>query len=331
MTWIARTVPFAFGFHGDERALGDVERRDVIPGDLLRARGRAGRPNGGELPADVDAILGDHDHVHAPVRLPCRRRHGRHDRERRRADRKPAHSHSSGHCSRPQYPSPHQPPRDGRIRYPSPGYPRNGSSQAGTAIPRRMDGARGPEPHTGTMEPAVFEYPPCPLRDASQAVAAAFPPLRAIAALAWPAARRAERVEVSEDGIAARSLAGASLDRMGRRRRGPSRAHHLGPGDGPRHRANRLPDRDRRDDPGLRRARRDAPSALAQTGSLNPPSPAPRHRYSRAGRRLTEPSIVLRGARFTGSRDPRTRSGILKITGDDRSRGSGVRSEHTIM
>ena len=71
-----------------------------------------------------------------------------------------------------------------------------------------MDGARGPGLHTETMEPAVFEYPPCPLRDASQAVAAAFPPLRVVAALAWPAARRAERVEVSADGIAARSLAG---------------------------------------------------------------------------------------------------------------------------
>jgi hypothetical protein len=71
-----------------------------------------------------------------------------------------------------------------------------------------MDDGRGPHPHTETMEPAVFEYPPCPLRDASHAVAAAFPPLRALAALAWPAARRAERVEISEDGIAARSLAG---------------------------------------------------------------------------------------------------------------------------
>jgi len=58
------------------------------------------------------------------------------------------------------------------------------------------------------MEPTVFEYPPCPLRDATQAVAAAFPPLRIIAGLAWPAARRAERVEVSESGITARSLAG---------------------------------------------------------------------------------------------------------------------------
>jgi PH (Pleckstrin Homology) domain-containing protein len=71
-----------------------------------------------------------------------------------------------------------------------------------------MDGARGPGLHTETMEPAVFEYPPCPLRDASHAVAAAFPPVRVVAALAWPAARRAERVEVSADGIVARSLAG---------------------------------------------------------------------------------------------------------------------------
>jgi hypothetical protein len=71
-----------------------------------------------------------------------------------------------------------------------------------------MDDAREELLHTGVMEPAVFEYPRCPLRDASQAVAGALPPLRVVAALAWPAARRADRVEVSEDGIEAWSLAG---------------------------------------------------------------------------------------------------------------------------
>ena len=71
-----------------------------------------------------------------------------------------------------------------------------------------MDGGGGPAPHTETMEPAVFEYPRCALRDTCQVVAAAFPPLRVVAALAWPAARRADRVAVSENGIEARTLAG---------------------------------------------------------------------------------------------------------------------------
>ena len=71
-----------------------------------------------------------------------------------------------------------------------------------------MDCAGAASPHTGTMEPLVFEYPRCALRDASQAVARALPPLRLAAALAWPAARRADRVSVSQNGIEARSLAG---------------------------------------------------------------------------------------------------------------------------
>jgi hypothetical protein len=75
-------------------------------------------------------------------------------------------------------------------------------------IPQPMDDAGGLTPHAETMEPAVFEYPRCALRDACQAVAAAFPPLRAVAAPTWPAARRADRVAVSEDGIEARTLAG---------------------------------------------------------------------------------------------------------------------------
>ena len=72
-----------------------------------------------------------------------------------------------------------------------------------------MDGKTGATAHTGTVEPLVFEYPRCALRDASLAVARALPPVRAAAALAWPAARRADRVAVSEQGIDARSLAGS--------------------------------------------------------------------------------------------------------------------------
>ena len=71
-----------------------------------------------------------------------------------------------------------------------------------------MDCAGAVTAHTGTMEPLVFEYPRCALRDASQAVARALPPLRVAAGLAWPAARRADRVSVTQTGIEARSLAG---------------------------------------------------------------------------------------------------------------------------
>lgn len=71
-----------------------------------------------------------------------------------------------------------------------------------------MDCAGVVTPHTGMVEPLVFEYPRCALRDASQAVARALPPLRVVAGLAWPAARRADRVSVTQNGIEARSLAG---------------------------------------------------------------------------------------------------------------------------
>jgi predicted SPOUT superfamily RNA methylase MTH1 len=57
-------------------------------------------------------------------------------------------------------------------------------------------------------EPVVYEYEDCPLRDRTHRVARVLPVLRPLAALAWPAARRADRIELSEDGIFARSLAG---------------------------------------------------------------------------------------------------------------------------
>ncbi len=57
-------------------------------------------------------------------------------------------------------------------------------------------------------ETIVYEYEQCPLRDRTQAVARVLPLLRPLAALVWPAARRADRVELSADGVFARSLAG---------------------------------------------------------------------------------------------------------------------------
>jgi len=57
-------------------------------------------------------------------------------------------------------------------------------------------------------DPVTFEYEQCPLRDRAHGVARVLPFLRPLAGLAWPAARRADRVQLSEDGILARSLRG---------------------------------------------------------------------------------------------------------------------------
>jgi hypothetical protein len=54
----------------------------------------------------------------------------------------------------------------------------------------------------------IFEYDDCPLRDGAHTVARVLPFLRPLAGLVWPAGRRADRVQLSEDGILARSLSG---------------------------------------------------------------------------------------------------------------------------
>jgi hypothetical protein len=54
----------------------------------------------------------------------------------------------------------------------------------------------------------VYAFERCPLRDATHAVADRSAVVRAAARTLWPAARRAERVELSADGIAAWSLGG---------------------------------------------------------------------------------------------------------------------------
>ena len=55
---------------------------------------------------------------------------------------------------------------------------------------------------------ATFEYEDCPLRSRAHRLARHFPPIRPLAALVWPAARRADRLELSQDGLLARSLSG---------------------------------------------------------------------------------------------------------------------------
>jgi hypothetical protein len=57
-------------------------------------------------------------------------------------------------------------------------------------------------------EVVTFEYEHCPLRSRAHRLARIVPPIRPLAALFWPAARRADRIELSEDGLRARSLAG---------------------------------------------------------------------------------------------------------------------------
>jgi hypothetical protein len=53
-----------------------------------------------------------------------------------------------------------------------------------------------------------FEYEYCPLRSRAHRLARIIPPIRPLAGLVWPAARRADRIELSADGILSRSLSG---------------------------------------------------------------------------------------------------------------------------
>jgi len=54
----------------------------------------------------------------------------------------------------------------------------------------------------------AYEYPHCPLRWRAHAIADRIPGMRRLAAAVWPAARRADRVELDHDHLRARSLAG---------------------------------------------------------------------------------------------------------------------------
>jgi hypothetical protein len=56
--------------------------------------------------------------------------------------------------------------------------------------------------------PDVYAFERCPLRDMAHAVADRSALVRHTAGALWPAARRAERVELSDDGIAVWSLTG---------------------------------------------------------------------------------------------------------------------------
>jgi hypothetical protein len=64
-------------------------------------------------------------------------------------------------------------------------------------------------PIQGHMPDAdVFEFEYCPLRNATHKIADRSSTFRLMARQVWPAARRAERVELTDDGIEAWSLGG---------------------------------------------------------------------------------------------------------------------------
>ena len=52
----------------------------------------------------------------------------------------------------------------------------------------------------------IYAFEPCPFRDAAHSVADRSSIARGAARALWPAARRAERVEISDEGIAAWTL-----------------------------------------------------------------------------------------------------------------------------
>src|SRR2546423_3475157 len=54
----------------------------------------------------------------------------------------------------------------------------------------------------------TFEYEYCPLRSRAHRLARIIPPIRALAGMVWPAARRADRIQLTQDGLLARSLSG---------------------------------------------------------------------------------------------------------------------------
>ena len=58
------------------------------------------------------------------------------------------------------------------------------------------------------MTSTAYEFEYCPLRNASHKVADRSAAVRAVARTLWPAARRAERVELSDEGIESWGLGG---------------------------------------------------------------------------------------------------------------------------
>jgi hypothetical protein len=56
--------------------------------------------------------------------------------------------------------------------------------------------------------PDVYAFEPCPFRDLAHAVADRSSIVRQTARALWPSARRAERVEITDEGIAAWTLVG---------------------------------------------------------------------------------------------------------------------------
>ncbi len=84
--------------------------------------------------------------------------------------------------------------------------PRRRTSSAG--IPRPVLTPRAAAPHHGRVSAQTFAYPHCPFREVTHAAARRAPLARRLAVILWPSARRAEHVELTTAGIAARGLFG---------------------------------------------------------------------------------------------------------------------------
>jgi hypothetical protein len=63
--------------------------------------------------------------------------------------------------------------------------------------------------HHVTVSAETFAYPHCPFREVTHAAARRAPLARRLAVILWPSARRAEHVQLTPSGLAARGLFGA--------------------------------------------------------------------------------------------------------------------------
>src|SRR5262249_21716213 len=127
----------------------------------------------------------------------------------------------------------------------------------------------------------AFEYPHCPLRRRAHAIANRVPGIRRAAGAVWPAARRADRVELDHDHLHARSLAGIVRIGWGGITTGRRRRARRGRGGGGPEPA----DRDRRVAAGLRAARPDGARARrSRRGSRAAPRDVAEHLGNPANR-----------------------------------------------
>lgn len=86
-------------------------------------------------------------------------------------------------------------------------WPDGGVTPHGRGVPRKEHAEPGSLRNHAGM-PEVYAFEKCPFRDIAHAVADRSSIVRHTARALWPSARRAERVEISDEGIAAWTLVG---------------------------------------------------------------------------------------------------------------------------